>query len=133
MLFEICNALCDHMSAKLIFEYSIDVTLKNLVFKWNYTKIMYTFIGQHHNFVWEEEQAERAWYLSCKSINALYLLWIVNIRLKERIFFEYKRFNEFFYHPSNNGNKKQKLSTNISKQVNPSMNIHEWGTKSVAS
>ena len=104
MLFEICNVLRDRMSAKLIFEYSIDVILKTLVFKWNYTKIMYTFIGQHHNFVWEEEQAERAWYLSCKSVNAPYLPWIVNIRLKERKIFEYKCLNY-----SNFLNKIQRL------------------------
>ena len=35
MLFEICNVLYDRTSAKLSLEYSIDVTLKNPVFKWN--------------------------------------------------------------------------------------------------
>ena len=35
MLFEICNVLCDRVSSRLSLEYSIDVTLKNPIFKWN--------------------------------------------------------------------------------------------------
>ena len=67
MLFEICNVLWDCVFARLSLEYSIDVTLKNPVFKWNMNQ---------NNAYTSIHSSYKKWVLSLTLIHHKDLLWI---------------------------------------------------------